>query len=263
MSTQSGRSHPFNGNGESRLAGSPRAGETEAGPGEPGQAGAADDRVKRELARELHDQVVQDLTAMLIDLENFKRGPFDSQATVVQVDSVQGGLRTMLGRLRGMLYGLRGEDGWEPDFAESLRIFAVQYSQRNGVRVLVRVARDWPDPIRRPTAQHLQRIVHEAVNNARLHGGATSIRVSLRLLDSGFARVTIQDDGRGLSTEHGVNPGMGMLGMHERALLLGGTLSIESPRGGGTTIRVVFPQAALAQGEVGTPLADTGAIEAG
>ena len=71
---------------------------------------AADDRVKRELARELHDQVVQDLTAMLIDLENFKRGPFDSQSTVLQVDSVQGSLRTMLGRLRGMLYGLRGED---------------------------------------------------------------------------------------------------------------------------------------------------------
>jgi two-component system, NarL family, sensor histidine kinase UhpB len=263
MSTQSGRSNSFKGNGESRLAGSPQAGETETRREEHGQADAADDRVKRELARELHDQVVQDLTAMLIDLENFKRGPFDSQATVVQVDSVQGGLRTMLGRLRGMLYGLRGEDGWEPDFAESLRIFAVQYTQRAGVRVLVRVARDWPDPIRRPTAQHLQRIVHEAVNNARLHGGARSIRVSLRLLDGGFARVTIQDDGRGLSTEHGVNPGMGMLGMHERALILGGTLSIDSPRGGGTTIRVVFPQAALAQGEVGTPLADTGAIEAG
>src|SRR2546421_12303588 len=105
---------------------------------------AADDRVKRELARELHDQVVQDLTAMLIDLENFKRGPFDSQSTVLQVDSVQGTVRTMLGRLRGMLYGLRGEDAWEHDLAEALRIFAVEYSQRTGVRVLVRVSRAWP-----------------------------------------------------------------------------------------------------------------------
>src|SRR5215470_18027787 len=128
--------------------------------------GTADDRIKRELARELHDQVVQDLTAMLIDLENFKRGPFDSQATVDQVDSVQGGLRTMLGRLRGMLFNLRGEDAWEPDLAESLRIYAVRHHQRTGVRVLVRVARDWPDPIRRTTAQHLLRIVQEAVNNA-------------------------------------------------------------------------------------------------
>src|SRR5258708_3503805 len=176
MSTQSGRSASSNGNGESRLAGSPQTGGTETGREEHGLAGAADDRVKRELARELHDQVVQDLTAMLIDLENFKRGPFDSQATVVQVDSVQGGLRTMLGRLRGMLHGLRGEDGWEPDFAESLRIFAVQYTQRTGVRVLVRGARDWPDPIRRTTAQHPQRILHEAGGNARQPGGATSVR---------------------------------------------------------------------------------------
>src|SRR5256885_945758 len=164
--------------------------------------GDGDDRIKREVARELHDQVVQDLTAMLIDLEHFKRGPFDSQATVDQVDSVQGGLRTMLGRLRGMLYGLRGEDTWEPDLAESLRIFAVRHSQRTGVRVLVRVARDWPDPIRRTTAQHIQRIVQEAVSNACQHGRASSVRVTLRLIDGGFARVTVQDDGRGFSSDN-------------------------------------------------------------
>lgn len=227
--------------------------------------GSGDDRVKRELARELHDQVVQDLTAMLIDLENFKRGPFDSQSTVVQVDSVAGGLRTMLGRLRGMLYGLRDEDAWEQDFAENLRIFAVRCSQRTGVRVLVRVARDWPDPIRRTTAQHIQRIVQEAVNNACLHGRATSIRVTVRLIDGVFARVTVQDDGRGISTDDGTLPGMGMLGMRERAMLIGGTLSVESPRGGGTTIRVVFPRAALGQegGDMGMQLRDTGATEPG
>src|SRR5215472_9635969 len=139
--------------------------------------GSADDRIKRELARELHDQVVQDLTAMLIDLENFKREPFDSQSTALQVDSVQGSLRTMLGRLRGMLYGLRGEDAWECDFPESLRVFAVQYAGRTGVQVPIRVSRDWPDPIRRPAAQHLSRIVQEAVNNARQHGGARVVRV--------------------------------------------------------------------------------------
>jgi signal transduction histidine kinase len=215
---------------------------------------SADDMVKRELARELHDQVVQDLTAMLIDLENFKRGPFDSQATVIQVDSVQGGLRTMLGRLRGMLYGLRGEDGWEPDFADSLRVFAVQYMQRTGVRVLVRVARDWPDPIRRTAAQHIQRIVHEAVNNARQHGGAASVRVSLRLVE-GFVRLAVQDNGRGISDDPGIKAGMGMLGLRERVTLLGGTLSVDSPRGGGTTIRAVFPRSALDQGDAGMPLA--------
>jgi two-component system, NarL family, sensor histidine kinase UhpB len=223
----------------------------------------SDDRIKRELARELHDQVVQDLTAMLIDLENFKRGPFDIDATVLQVDSVQGGLRTMLGRLRGMLYGLRGEESVDRDLADNLRIFAVQFGKRTGVRVLVRVSRDWPEAVRRTTAQHIQRIVQEAVNNGCQHGGATSIRVSLRLIDGGYARVTIQDDGRGMSSNDGTVPGMGMLGMRERAMLIGGSLSVDSARGRGTTIRVVFPQTALSQGELSMLLADTGIAEPG
>jgi len=216
-------------------------------PDERADDAAADDRVKRELARELHDQVVQDLTAMLIDLENFKRGPFDSQSTVLQVDSVQGTVRTMLGRLRGMLYGLRGEDAWDTDFAENLRFFAVQYAARTGVQVLIRVSRDWPPAIRRPAAQHLYRIIQEALSNARQHGGAASVRVSARLTDRGFARVTIQDDGRGLpeDDEGLARSGMGMLGMRERALLLGGTLTVESTTGRGTTIRAIFPQTAL------------------
>jgi two-component system, NarL family, sensor histidine kinase UhpB len=227
------------------------------------EEGTGDDRIKRELARELHDQVVQDLTAMLIDLENFKRGPFDSQATVLQVDSVQGGLRTMLGRLRGMLYGLRGEDAWEHELAETLRIFAVEYTQRTGVRVLVRVARDWPDPIRRTTAQHVLRIVQEAVHNAGRHGNATGVRVALRLVDGDFARITIQDDGRGIASNEGGSSGFGMRGMRERALLIGGTMRVESTRGGGTTIRVLFPQAAFGHGEIGMPVMDAGLTEPG
>jgi two-component system, NarL family, sensor histidine kinase UhpB len=217
---------------------------------------AADDRVKRELARELHDQVVQDLTAMLIDLENFKRAPFDIQSTVSQVDSVQGSLRTMLGRLRGMLYGLRGEDAWEYDFAESLRVFAVQYAGRTGVQVPIRVAHDWPDPIRRPAAQHLSRIIQEAVNNARQHGGARVVRVSLRLVDDSFARLVVQDDGSGVPDDDDLSrPGMGLLGMRERALLLGGTLRMESLPGRGATIRVIFPQSALTgPGEAAGPV---------
>lgn len=207
---------------------------------------AADDLVKRELARELHDQVVQDLTAMLIDLENFKSLPFDRQSTVRQVDSVQGSLRSMLGSMRGLLYGLRGEDGREHDFAQTLRVFAVEYTARTGVRVPIRVARDWPDPIRRTAAQHLYRIVQEAANNARQHGGATSVRVSLRLTEDGMARMRIQDDGRGLRPDMGLGPGgMGLLGMRERALLLGGALSLVSAPGRGATLSVSLPQSAL------------------
>ncbi len=205
--------------------------------------GAADpDReIRRELARELHDEVVQELTAMLIDLENFKRQPFDRQGTIRQLDSVQGSLRTMLGGLRRLLYGLRDEAA-EEDFADTVRVFAVRFRQRTGIKVQVRVSRDWPDPIRRSAARNVFRIVQEATTNAHLHGGAHCVRICLKLADSD-AIVTVQDDGRGLSG-NGTEGGMGVLGMRERALLLGGRLVVEE-LGRGTCVRLVFPRSAL------------------
>jgi two-component system sensor histidine kinase UhpB len=211
-----------------------------------GRPVADDEQVKRELARELHDEVVQELTAMLIDLENFKSTAFDQQSTVRQLDSVQGSLRTMLGSMRSMLYGLRSEDALERDFAQQLRVFAVEYAARHRVRVQIRTGREWPDPIRRSVAQHLSRIVQESVNNARHHGGAHLVRVSLRISEHGFARVTIQDDGCGMPMDEGLSkPGLGLVGMRERAMLLGGSLSVDSGAGRGTTVRVIFPSTAL------------------
>lgn len=202
-------------------------------------------RVRRELARELHDQVVQELTATLIDLENFKRRPFDERSVTDQVDQVQVSLRRTLQELRQLLYGLRGEERWQPSFVDSLRDFAHRYAERTGVKVAVAVSGDWPASIRSATAQHLSRIIHEAVNNARLHGGATTVRVLLSAAKD-QARVVIRDDGRGLDADGIDRPGMGMLGMRERALLLGGSVRVESAPQQGTVVRVELPRAALA-----------------
>jgi signal transduction histidine kinase len=207
----------------------------------PSRAPDPDREIRRELARELHDEVVQELTAMLVDLENFKRQPFDHQGAVRQFDSIQGSLRTMLGGLRRLLYGLR-EEAAEEDFADTVRVFAVRLRQRTGIKVQVRVSRDWPDPIRRSAARHLYRIVQEATTNARLHGGASSVRICLKVVDS-EAIITVQDDGRGLGGD-GMQDGMGLLGMHERALLLGGSLTVEGQERG-TCVRLVVPQSAL------------------
>ena len=211
---------------------------------EPAGTEAGDDRVRRELARELHDQVVQELTSTLIDLENFKRRPYDAKAVADQVDQVQGSLRRTLGELREMLYRLRDEETWQPTFAASLRDFAAHYGERTGIRVSVVVDGDWPLSIRSAAANHLQRIVHEAVNNARLHGGARSVRVLL-LAEGDKARVTIIDDGRGLDPYYAEGAGLGILGMRERALLLGGSITVERASEQGTLVRVDFPRKAL------------------
>jgi signal transduction histidine kinase len=221
-------------------------GEPEAG-SETGELGVGgpDDLVRRELARELHDQVVQELTATLIDLENFKRQPYDQKAVATQVDQVQGSLRRTLSELRLMLYDLRDEEEWQPGFMASLRDFAVRYDSRTGVRISVVVGGDWPSSIRSPAAKQLERIIREAVNNARLHGGARSIRLSL-LAEGDLARVTILDDGRGLDPDHVEDSGMGILGMRERALLLGGSITVEQAPEQGTLVSIDFPRTALA-----------------
>jgi signal transduction histidine kinase len=207
-------------------------------------AEAGDDGVRRELARELHDQVVQELTVTLIDLENFKRQPYDEQSVADQVDQVQGSLRRTLRELRQLLYDLRDEEAWQPTFMTSLRDFAARYDERTGVRINVAVDGDWPSSIRSASAKQLQRIIHEAVNNARLHGGARAVWVSL-LAEADLARVTILDDGRGLDPYYAEGPGLGILGMRERALLLGGTITVERAPGQGTLVRVDFPRTAL------------------
>jgi len=210
----------------------------------PDAAEGGDDRLRRELARELHDQVVQELTGTLIDLENFKRQPYDERAVADQVDQAQSSLRRPLRELRQLLYDLRDEEAWQPSSMPSLRAFACGYSARTGVRIQVAVDGDWPSSIRSTAAKQLQRIVHEAVNNARLHGGARSVWISL-LAEADRVRVTILDDGRGLDPYYAEGPGLGILGMRERAALLGGRITVERAPGQGTVVRVDFPRTAL------------------
>jgi signal transduction histidine kinase len=143
-----------------------------------------------------------------------------------------------------MLYRLRDEETWQPTFAASLREFAARYGERTGLWISVVVDGDWPLSIRSAAANQLQRIVHEAINNARLHGGARSVRVSL-LADADQGRVTILDDGRGLDPYYAEGAGLGILGMRERALLLGGSITVERAAEQGTLVRVDFPLAAL------------------
>ena len=206
-------------------------------------------RVRRELARDLHDQVVQELTATLVDLEVFKRQRYDEAAVVEEVDQVQDSLRRALLELRQLLYDLRDEETWQASFMSSLEDFARRYNERRGVQVNVTADGEWPASIRAAAAKQLQRIIHEAVNNARLHGGARSVWVSL-LAEAELARVTILDDGRGLDQDRdqdcGEGSGFGILGMRERAVLLGGSVAVGPGPEWGTLVRVDIPRTALA-----------------
>ena len=84
------------------------------------------------------------------------------------------------------------------------------------------------------------RIVQEALANAARHSGAPVAHVSIGLHDS-HLQVLISDEGIGFNPRTAVDPGIGLAGMYERAELLGGTLSIQSAEGRGTSVALDLP----------------------
>lgn len=198
------------------------------------------------LARELHDQVAQTLTTMLIELENFKVEQTGRQSVLRQLGELQESTRDVLSSLRRVLYHLRGESGIEEGFADAVRALLARFEERTHISARLSVSPVWPSRLRSQAALNLYRIIEEALNNVRMHSGAGLVEVALGPgLESHFA-VEVKDDGRGAKSAAGDRvPGMGVLGMQERAVILGGRLEVETPAGGGTTVRAILPKEQL------------------
>ncbi|HEY4026983.1 MAG TPA: histidine kinase [Candidatus Dormibacteraeota bacterium] len=208
------------------------------------ESGSSDERdVKRRLARELHDSVAQILTLMVVDLETFKRDQAAHHQVVERAESLQASTREVLHNLRQVLYDLREESSTENDFAQRIRALLKRFQATTGIRVELVVSAAWPSRLAATTAHNLARIVEEALNNVLLHSGAASVCVELAAGRDGF-EVIVRDDGSGIALDGVRPPGMGVMGMHERAVLLGGEVRVSGNSTGGTTVRATVPNAA-------------------
>lgn len=201
------------------------------------------DEIRRMLARELHDRVAQTLTAMLIELENFKVEQTDNQTVVREVIGLQQSTRDVLNNLRHVLYDLRGQDGTEESFVDTVRSLVVRFQEKTQVRAVLSVTPSWPESVRSAVALNLLRIIEEALTNVRLHSEAQLVEVVLGTSADGWFFVEVTDDGRGSDSDIGKRkPGLGLLGMRERALILGARLDVQSVPGGGTSVRASLPK---------------------
>ena len=204
----------------------------------------AESEVKRRLARELHDSVAQILTLMVVDMENFKLDQAGQHQVVERVDSLQESTREVLSNLRELLYDLREEPSVDNSFVQSVRVLLNRFESATGITSKLQVSAEWPARLSAGTAHNLYRIVEEALNNVRLHSGARRVDVDLDSVE-GIVALTVRDDGRGLPPAVGSRrQGMGMMGMRERAVLMGGELDVSSNGSGGTTVKAVVPEAA-------------------
>lgn len=194
------------------------------------------------IARELHDVLAHSLSQINVQagvgLHLMEKQPAKAAEALA---SIKGTSKTALDEVRSVLGLLRAEDGQdpsaplipEPDLSRLAGLVASVTSQG----VVVTMDCEVTDA---PKAAQLAiyRIVQESLTNVVRHAHATSAHVSVTADDTGYV-VAIADDGSGLS-EAPVT-GRGLLGMRERAELLGGTLAVGAAPGGGTIITARIP----------------------
>jgi signal transduction histidine kinase len=191
---------------------------------------------RRALSRELHDEVAQAFSAILMEAENLldlDAGP-EFRA---HLDSVRGVAEKGMNEIRDMALLLRPSMLDDFGLLPALEWQAREIGKRTGLRV--QVSSDIPAELPEEHKTCIYRVVQEALNNCAQHAQAGAVQVNLHLND-GQILVTVQDDGSGFSTDR--VRGLGLLGMEERARHLGGSFHIDSEPGRGTQVRLTLPR---------------------
>ena len=202
----------------------------------------AQEQERRSIARELHDEVGQALTAIKVELAIAERnaGLSDKgEDALREVRSIADRTLQQVRDLSQLLHPALLDDLGLP---AALEWYLKGFSRRTGIRT--ELLQDRMDR-RLPSAVEtcIYRIVQEALTNVARHSGAQSCRVYLQRLPHTIL-LTVEDAGSGIpaaSPQGGSRPGLGLLGIRERATDLGGTLTIESQAGKGTRLTVELP----------------------
>jgi two-component system sensor histidine kinase UhpB len=197
-----------------------------------GRVLAAQEAERLRIARELHDQVGQELTAVLLGLARVQarlEPPLREDVT-----DVQEAVRSSLEDVRRIALELRPEALDDLGLVSALAVLCERFAQRSGLDVAQRI--DEPLPALDPDAELvIYRVAQEALTNVARHSGAARARLSLGHDDGDGLVMTVADDGRGMPA--GAQPGTGIRGMLERAALIGARLELSpGPDGCGSMV---------------------------
>jgi signal transduction histidine kinase len=223
---------------------------------------AAEEGERQRLARELHDQLGQELTAFRLGLDDAAR------LAAAHVPHDAPGREPLLGRLaqlgalsermtagaRYLALELRPPELDDLGFESAVQTYVAEWGARYGVAADVAVTGALRErPLTAEAGSTLYRIVQEALTNVAKHAAARQVSVLVDKPD-GEVRLIVEDDGRGFDVEatHArarEERRLGLAGMRERASLVGGTVAVESSPGGGTTLYVRLPVGAARVGD--------------
>ena len=200
----------------------------------------AKEEERSRLAAEIHDDSVQIMTSVAIDLERLGQRISDrSQGELVE--RLENSVRAAIRRLRAMVFDLKPPALDTEGLGAALRLYLEEYTMESGITHRFDNHLDGePAPDTRVT---LFRVAKEALTNVRKHAGATQVWVRLAP-DQGEVRLVVEDDGSGISSEDILRLAAGHIGigeMRQRAEMAGGTLRIEPRPAGGTRVECRLP----------------------
>ena len=202
----------------------------------------AEEQERAHLARELHDEVAQHLTALGLGLQALS----DVTPPGSEVDRRASELRELVAALSREMHSLamRLRPKALDDFGlrAAIEAYVAAWSQRAGIAADLHVADT--ERLSPSVESAVYRVVQEALTNVAKHSRATRASVVVERRDGQLVAI-VEDNGRGFEDrtegdQRGSN-GLGLLGIHERASLLGGSAQVESTVGGGTTVIVRIP----------------------
>jgi two-component system sensor histidine kinase UhpB len=195
----------------------------------------AQEQERARVARDLHDEVNQSLTGLLLRLEALR------EAAPPELEPELAGTKALANQAMRELLSLARQ--LRPTALDDLGLVAAVAGQVEqlgevGIEATHREDGEFGD-LDDDVQLVVYRVAQEALTNAARHSGATRVEVRLSRSRQGV-ELTVADDGRGFAFAESEG-GLGIAGMRERALLVGGRLTIESRPGHGTTVRLAVP----------------------
>ncbi len=196
----------------------------------------AQEAERARVARDLHDEVNQALAAVSLRLAaTAEHAPPEFAEELAETQRLAGqAMQELLGLARELRPAALDDHGLLPALRTQVRLFG----ERSGIPA--HFAADGTRPLLGEFEQLVvYRVVQEALSNIARHAHAKHVKVTVKGCNSAQVKVSIVDDGVGLSPDRIRDGGSGLVGMRERAMLAGGRLDVVPTPGGGTTVELI------------------------
>jgi signal transduction histidine kinase len=203
----------------------------------------AQEELRKEISRELHDEVVQTLIGINVELSALRKGAIVDVRTMKKIGYTQRLVEKSVIEVHRFARELRPAVLDDLGLIPALHAYIKSLAERAKVKIQM-TAFGGVEALGDNERTVLFRVAQEALTNVARHARATEVKMNISKI-SGAIRMEISDNGRSFLVEKIVsskNPKrLGLVGMKERVEMVGGSLTIESARGKGTTVRVEIP----------------------